>query len=167
MTDKLRRLIPVGFSAKPAFCLYISGYIISVLISVGEFLRKFIVAYESITEYENGIQIYIDNSYIKEFVHVRGDSFYMFKLYVGLLLAFSLYCVVSHFIGSKSIYTMLRLKNPFELFIRCALMTTIMLMICIFTIIALNGLFLGIYIHYVPDEHLLPWWDEYIWRNLL
>ena len=167
MTDKFRKFIPVGFSPAPAVCLYLIGYLVSICYSVMIYIDSVYNALNNISDYEGGQYIFLEGHYMRFFSQVRGSCFSIFILYFVILLAFSIYCFISHFIGSKSIYTMRRLKNRHELFIRCALISLIMILISLITIAILNAMFIEIYLDIVPEDNLWPWWNTDNWRDLL
>ena len=66
--------------------------------------------------------------------------------------------------GSKSVYTMKRLKNPLELYVRCYFVPLVFIAAGVISVYAMNYIFIEIYLSFIPEENLFSLWAENAWR---
>lgn len=165
MTHKLSKLLPVGINPTAVLLLSVAGLLISSIYSVMHFNSAFLRELNSISHItSSGIRIFSDNKMMEPYG--GAESFDIFKVFFICLALFSFYCFIYHFIGSKSIYTMRRLKNPTELYVRCLSVPLIFILLSIVLICLLNCIFIDIYLDLVPEENLIPGWDINLWEVL-
>lgn len=162
---KLSKLLPVGIKAPPVILIASMGLLMCTMCSIIIFHTSLLgnindISYITAT----GSRIFSDT---KKMPPYNGSaSFDIFKIFFVCLVLFSFYCFIYHFIGAKSFYTMRRLNNPLELYIRCLCIPFIFIIIGIMIICLLNYMFIDIYLKLVPEENLLPWWDRHLWEVL-
>ena len=167
MTRKLSKLVPMGVSAKPVFVLSVIGLVACVITSFFSFWTKFINYYSKICYYDDsGVRHFNDHPKMEPFSSFNAN-FDAFEIYFACLAFLAVYFFVHHFVGSKSIYTMRRLKNPLELYVRCLAVPVVFIVLGIALIYLLNFIYIKIYLFLVPEDSLFPWWNKDIWRGLL
>lgn len=166
MMYKLRKTVPVGIKPLPVWLMSLSGLVISILISAGGFISGFLRQLNRVSQYypETGERIFLEDEKMEAFSRCLYLDYEAFKLYFLLLAIFAVYCVVYHFMGAKSVYTMRRLKNPFELYIRCFSVTVLSVITGIAAVYIMNYIFIEIYLSVIPKENLFSLWDANAWR---
>ena len=164
MKYKLSDVLPAGSNALLVKKLISAGYILSAVVSIASFIISLFNSLREIYSYSESGEKYLNGTYMKYFAHVRENSFDIFRLLIILMLLFAVYNFISHYMGSKSIYTMRRLRNPAELMTRCLFVPVIMIIASIVTVLILNLVFIGAYVLAVPGETFLPYWKRDMWR---
>ena len=167
MTRKLSNSVPVGVSAKPVFIISVVGLVFCLITSVVSFWMKFMNYYNDICYYDDaGVRHFNDHPKMAPFSSFNAN-FDAFEIYFVCMALLAAYFFVHHFVGSKSIYTMRRLKNPLELYVRCLAVPVVFIILGIALIYLLNFIYIEIYLFLVPEDSLFPWWNKDIWRGLL
>ncbi len=167
MTHKLSKLVPVGINAKPVLMLSIAGIVLCSLISFSQFYTKLMNSLNEISRFDDsGNRVFSQYAKMDTFASINSN-FYVFRIFFLCFVLFAVYCFLYHFIGSKSLYTMRRLKNPLELYLRCLAVSVIFILLGVALIYLLNFICIKIYLSAVPEESLHPLWDKDIWRDLL
>ncbi len=164
MTRKFSKLVPVGIKPVPVMLASVMGLFASAISSGMSFLSEFSFALGEISTINSeGNRIYWECKKMEPFAHVNG-TFRFFEIFFLCLALWAAYCFLLHFVGSKSIYTMRRLKNPLELYVRCLIIPVTFIILGIALIYLMNFMFIKIYLYYVPEDYLFPWWDENLWE---
>lgn len=166
MTRKLRKIVPVGINKKPVLILSIAGLVFCVLTSFGIFLSEFLYFYSKIYYFDEGVRHFYDHPKMEPLTSFNSN-FDIFEIYFVCMALLAVYFCIYHFMGSKSIYTMRRLKNPLELYVRCLAVPATFIILGIALIYLMNFIYIKIYLYYVPEDSLFPWWNRDIWRDLL
>lgn len=167
MMGKISKILPVGVKPKPVISLSVIGIICCVLFSGWEFLMKFFNFYGKITFYdESGNKGFYDYPKMEPLTSFNA-TFDVFKIFFVCMALMAVYFYMHHHIGAKSIYTMRRLKNPLELYVRCLTVPVIFILLGFALIYFMNFIYIEFYLALVPEKNLQPWWDADIWRNLL
>lgn len=167
MTHKSSRIVPVGINAKPVVLLSVAGLVMCGFNAFGIFWDRFINFYDNVAFYdEAGRKGFYEDVKMEPLTSFNAN-FGIFKIYFAALALLGVYLFLHHFIGSKSIYTMRRLRNPLELYARCLSVPVIFIILGIVLIYTLNFIYIEIYQALVPESCMYPWWDANIWRNLL
>ena len=165
MMHKLSKLVPVGVRIKPVMLTAAAGFVLCIISSAVSFLTEFIFDLNRISELdEYGNRIFLSGE--KMDAYAGTESFFSFKIFFLCLGCFVLYCFIYHFSGSKSIYTMRRLKNPLELYVRILGIPVIFILLSLILMYIMNFLFIKIYLYYVPEENLWSMWDKNLWEVL-
>ncbi len=164
MIDRLKKYLPVGINSSDVCRYSLAGYIISFVFSVFWFVKNFTSALNGLYYYNrSGNKVIVENVNMPDFRFIREDCFNLFFIAAVLSFAFLVYNFLYHFTGSKSIYTMLRLRSRKELIIRCVSVPVASVLVIILSTVFLNFVFYLIYIFVVPAGCLLPGWER-MWR---
>ena len=167
MTYRFSKTVPVGIKAKPVWLLSFAGLSACVLFSVFVFCDDFFYELGRIsTVNKSGIRVFSEYYKMEPFKDV-STGFEIFKPYFVLLCLAAIFFYMQHYMGAKSVYTMRRLKNPCELYIRCLFVPCVFIISGIALIYLLNFLYIKTYIRVIPEESFFPWWNEGMWRDLL
>lgn len=167
MTRKSSRLVPPGIKIKPVVLLSLSGLVLCGFTAFGVFWERFTYFYSKITYYDDaGNRGFFDYPKMEPLTNFNAN-FDVFKIFFSCMALLGVYFFLHHFIGSKSIYTMRRLKNPLELYVRCLAVPVIFIILGIALIYILNFIYIEIYLALVPEDSMNPWWNANIWRDLL
>lgn len=167
MTRKSSRLVPAGIGIKPVVLVSLSGLVLCGFTAFMAFLERFMYFYGKITSYDDaGNRVFSGDEKMQPLISFNAN-FDIFKIFFLCMALLGVYFFLHHFIGSKSIYTMRRLKNPLEFYIRCLAVPVIFIILGIALIYILNFIYIEIYLALVPEEYLYPWWNANIWRDLL
>lgn len=153
--NKQNSFLPVGYNSKTVFLCIIISYLFSVLLSFIKFISNFCLQLNSFYYYENGKKILEEGRVMPEFFRIRGDSFDFFGILIIAMIIFAIYNFSYHRIGTKSVYTMKRLKNKGEYFKRCLFVPCTVIIAAAFTVIILNLLYFFIYEIAVPEGVLM------------
>ncbi len=167
MMRKLRKILPVGVKPKPVISLSVIGIISCVLYSGWDFLMRFFNFYGKITFYDDaGNKGFYDYPKMEPLTNFNA-TFDVFKIFFVCMALMAVYFYLHHLMGSKSIYTMRRLKNPLELYVRCLAVPVIFIIFSIALIYLMNFIYIEFYLALVPEKSLHPGWNANIWRDLL
>ena len=167
MMLKLRKTVPLGINPAPVWLVSLSGLMGCVLMSVNTYLddlNRHLLDISFVNE--AGERIFYESGRMIPFEYI-STGFSVFKPYLVLLALLAAFFIMYHYTGSKSIYTMRRLKNPLELYVRCLGVPCVFIFCGIGLVYLLNFLYIKNYTSVVPENHLYSWWNEGIWRNLL
>ncbi len=159
-------LVPVGTRARPVTALLLAGYITAAVISFGSYLYEFDRMYSNLYFFRDGEMVRRENYQMLQFRYIKEDSFDAFLIFLLCLAALAAYNYFSHFIGSKSIYTMLRVGRG-ELIKRCVSLPLIFAAAVLLTMTVFNLLWFGWYIFKVPEDALRPDYADGLWRFFL
>ena len=156
MTHKIKKFIPVGIKPETELWIYGSGIALSVLSSLFYFVTYY-GSYNAMFNYYGNKKVLIEGASMPDFWSlIDGGVFDVFKIWIFAFLAMIAVHYGYHYRESKSIYTMRRLPNKYELHIRC---TALPLSATAVSLILSFILLIIYYVHYMtvtPDELLLP-----------
>ncbi len=167
MIRKLSRLLPVGVRVGPVLIPSILGLIVCGISALWMFWLKFMNSYSKICSIDAmGNRVFTEYAKMEPLTSFNWnfEFFDAFFICMGLL---AVYFFIYHFMGAKSIYTMRRLKNPLELYVRCLIIPVTFIILGIALIYLMTFVYIKIYLFLVPEECLFPWWNKDIWRDLL
>ena len=165
MTRKSSILLPAGIRTAPVVLSSLIGLSMCAISAIIIFITDFNSAINRISVFDDaGKRIFLENEKME--AYNGSASFEFFRIYFVCLAFLALYFFVYHFLGSKSIYTMRRLRNPLELYVRCLSIPVIFTLVSIALIYLMNFAFIKFYLYYVPEENLFSMWDEYLWEVL-
>ena len=162
---KLRKTVPVGINPVPVWLSSLAGLMLSILICVWTFRDSFAMELNAISRYnyETGERTFRSGLLMAPY-KILDAGFDVFKLYFLFALIFCVFFIAYHYMGSKSMFTMRRLKNPCELYVRCFTVTAVSIAVGIITVYILNYFYIKYYLSVIPGEHLSSLWDENAWR---
>ncbi len=167
MTRKLSKLAPPGINPVTVLLLSGAGLILCGFTAFGIFWDRFIYFADKISYYDDaGNRKFYESAKMEPLTNFNSE-FEVFEIFFACMAVLVVYFWLSHFIGSKSIYTMRRLRNPFELYLRCLAVPVTSVILGIALIYLLNYIYIKIYLATIPEHCLYPWWNANIWRDLL
>ena len=159
----LARHAPPGLELAAGLKWYGWGLFLAVGYSLSFFIRYL---NERGDLYHNrlGKQVLWEGAVMPDFALVLGDALHGFALLAAGCVGFAVYCYLSHRQGSKSIYTMRRLPDRWELHRRCLTLPAAGLALCAVLAFALLGLYYWIYMTATPAQCLTPDQWQKLWR---
>ncbi len=166
MTDKFKKIIPIGVKPQTEMYIVTASFLLSVCRAL-LFYLNYNYWYNSLFEFRNGQKILIAGKAMAYFHTVADRCFdgFIISFFIFLFLIFFHYGY--HYKDSKSIYTMKRLPDKNELHIRCLTLPVI----CILVSIALSFLLLLLFYHHyitvTPPECLPPDQWKMFWTHLI
>lgn len=154
MKFDLDRYAPMGFPLLQELKIFAWFFGISVLYSFG-FLFRYLDAREKLFEFTlAGKKVLIAGAIMPEMSDLIGNAFHGFFLIPLLAIAEILYHYLFHKQGSKSIYLMKRLPNPWEFPKRCLTFPLLAILLSIIAALILYLLYYCIYICFTPKACL-------------
>ena len=156
MIRKTEGMIPAGIKAKPLLKSISAGLTVCLVISLSVFNLQFIHDLRRIYYYDMSEKRIIDEEIYHRLHNFSGYTelcFHIFIVFFVCLAGMALYFFISHFIGSKSIYTMLRVGRR-ELIKRCLGLPVLSAIAGGLTMGVSYLLMIIIYILFLPELHL-------------
>ncbi|MBQ3136196.1 MAG: hypothetical protein IJB74_01805 [Clostridia bacterium] len=167
MTDKIKKIIPVGYKPEKELWIYCSVILMAILRSLFYFISYY-SAYNNMFHDYGDKMVLIENITMVDFCNIIADgTFDVFKVAIFIFLAMIGVNYGYHYRDSKSIYTMRRLPNKYELHIRCIALPLTAIIISIILSFALLMVFYCHYMTVTPDELLLPAQWEKLWDYII
>lgn len=168
-TPLLRRFAPPGYEVEREVKIFYICVVASLLYSFGFFVQYF-MAYWDCHNY-----LYVEDfsflllnreALMPDFIKILRYWLIGFILTSFVMLAYVPLHYVQYYQESKSIYVMRRLRNPFELHVRCWAVPVFCAVCSIFVAFVILVLYFGIYMLATPEECLTP--DQWlkIWRAM-
>lgn len=159
---KIQKYLPVGITAKTELTGIAAGIIAAVLRSLF-FFDTYYDCYDGLYEYFGDKRILMTAKTMQDFYIVVEDCFDWFLIVIFMLVALAVFHYAYHYKDSKSIYTMKRLTQKTELYIRCFTVPLISIGICIITVGILFVIYYRFYMAYTPPECLTDGqWEKFI-----
>lgn len=150
-------MTPVGIDGKKELGWAAAAFGLSLF----ESLTFFISLYAKIDDLymiskATGRRILDPDSYMPDLSDFAPSYIYFFLLTALVFLTLSGYHYIYHYQGAKSIYTMRRLPDRWELHRRCLVFTLTVAVICILMSVIMLGAYLWAYNTFVPPARLRP-----------
>ncbi len=155
MRCKFSRIIPVGMNSSAVKAVCVCSLLLSAAVSALMFFTAYCREYRSLLLVSEYGTVVNENAVMSEFGVLREDIFFGYDIFAIGLVLFAAYSFIYHFIGSKSIYTMRRLKKPAELAVRCLAVPFVFIAVSAISVFVLNFIYFGVYISVTPAECLL------------
>lgn len=149
------RLVPLGVSGVKIRNRAIRCWLLGVLWSLNFFV-SYISAYSKLFIRVGREKFWLSDVVMKSFPDILGSSL-MPLYFVGVAMPaiWMIEFTLRHYQGgSRSMYTMRRLKSPWELWRRVLAMPLLLVTACALTALALRGLYYGCYIWFTPAAYL-------------
>lgn len=144
------RLVPLGISGRKVRNGLLAAWGIGVGWSL-RFLAAYVSAYKGLYyRTEQGMVIWLTGAKMPPVETLLSGCFLILELAAAAMLPLAVGLYLYHTVGSHSIYTMKRLKNPWELWWRVAVMPGCMAIVCLLTKWLLVGVYCAIYWHITP-----------------
>ena len=166
----LERILPPGMDPKPLCGTFVAGSVISVLGSLGFWLR-YTVAFHEIYETVGGKAQRIEGAMMPDFISLLGDGWLENALSCFVVLAcimplFVIYHYIYHRQGARSDYLMRRLPRRWVWHARCLalpLLAGVAALALGFVVLMLD---FGLYMLFTPGDAILPGQWLKIWSVL-
>lgn len=160
---KLDRLVPPGAGTSNITAWFLSGISLSFIVSL-EFL----------------LQLFNELSVINREIDLQGNSefvmppyddmvdfqFFGFVITALIMLVFVFFHYQYFYQGSKSCYVMRRLKNGWEMHLRCWTLPAAYAILSLLSATILYYLYCWIYFIFTPEANLPQQEIQFIWRYL-
>ncbi len=167
MTDKIKKIIPVGMNANTEIFILISSFALSVCRALFFYLN-YRSSYNYLFEFRDGQKILNEAKTMRDFCTITEGCFdgFVISLFIFIFMIFFHYGY--HYKDSKSIYTMKRLPQKKELHIRCITLPSVSIMLCITLSVLLISLFYHHYMTMTPTE-CMPSGNQWqmFWVNMI
>lgn len=167
MTDKIKKIIPVGINPQTEKFILIASFALSVCRAL-LFYLNYLNSYNYLFEFRDGQRILNEAKRMPYFCTLTEGCFdgFVISLFIFIFMIFIHYGY--HYKDSKSIYTMKRLPQKSELHIRCLTVPLISIILCITLSFILILLFYHHYMTMTPPECLHPenQWTMF-WVNMI
>lgn len=166
MTDKIRKIIPVGIKAETEIWIFASALAAGICRAL-LFFQAYSREYNRLFEIEYGKRVLINGRMMTDFYDVLDGTFDGF--FIGI---FAFICLIFlhygyHHKDSKSIYTMKRLPDKYELHKRCFTVPVIGIITSIILALSLLLIFYYYYMAKTPAECLFSDQWERLWTAIL
>lgn len=166
MKKRLNKLVPPGTNLKSELGIYGIMLGVMVIISFG-FLSSYQDAWNGLYMWEHNRMKLVPGAVITDFdVLIAGKLAGLVLLLLGCALMVALH-YMSFYHGSKSIYIMKRIPNPWEIHKRCILLPILCFVVGVLIALGLVYVYFYIYIHNTPVECLPKDITLHIWRSIL
>lgn len=167
MTDKIKRIIPVGISPKTEKLIIIVSFLLSIFRAL-VFYLNYQNSYNYLFEFRDGQRILNETKMMPDFCTITVGCFNGFVISLFIFVFMIIIHYGYHYKDSKSIYTMKRLPQKYELHIRCLSLPFISIILCITLFFILLLLFYHHYMTMTPPECLHPenQWKMF-WVNMI
>lgn len=166
MTDKIRKIIPVGIRPESEIWMFLSPFAIGIFRALF-FFQVYAREYNRLFEIEHGKIVLIESRTMADFAVIIDGVFDGFFIAVFVFFFLTVYHYAYHYRDSKSIYTMKRLPNKYELHIRCITVPAIGVILTVITTGFLLVIFYYYYMTKTPAECLFPDQWERLWTAIL
>ena len=155
MTDKIKKIIPVGIKAETEIWIFFSALAVGICRAL-LFFQAYFREYNRLFNIEYGKRVLIKGRMMLDFYEILEGTFNGFVIAIFGFICLIIFHYGYHYKDSKSIYTMKRLPNKYELHIRCFTFPVIGIITSIVISAILLVLFYLYYITKTPDECLIP-----------
>ena len=164
MNKFLYKISPPGTDVTKEVRLFITGWIISFVFSLFDFLGKYVLAYNNLFANISGemvLKTYVKMPYFRSLIR--------YSFYGYIILVFCAVCLIvfhySHFfIGSKSIYLMKRLPKRNEIHIRACTLPILAILIILISVFVIMMFYFAIYMIFTPKVCIASGQWQNLWR---
>lgn len=149
------RLVPLEVSGVKIRNQAIRCWLTGVIWSLS-FFPSWLSAYQSLYTVVEREKHWLPDAVMEPFERVLGSSLtVLWFLAAAMPLIWIIEFILRHYQGgSRSIYTMRRLKSPWELWRRVLAMPLLLAVACVLTALALRGLYFACYCWFTPAAYL-------------
>lgn len=160
---ELHRYAPVGMRLNTELWAFFLGLVIAVLFSLCFFVELG-SAYNQLFQRLGDQRVLIPGAVMPDFDTLSLPWFVPFGILTAITLSFIFPHYGCHHQGSKSIYLMRRLADPWELHRRCLTLPLAGVGVCLLLAFMLLLLYFAVYLGVTPEECLTPNQWQKIWR---
>ena len=162
----LKKNAPPGADILKQANWYFGGLIFIGVWSLG-FVFRFFSAYEQLSQQMARPYFITGEAMMPEFTELLGGSLRAVYIIVLVLLICIIMNYASFYQGSRSIYLMKRLPNPWELHRRCLLLPLVGMAAALILGFSLLMIYFAVYMLVTPDRCLPPDQWQKLWSVLL
>lgn len=168
----LSKYVPLGIDSKRALNRSAVFLGVSAVYSMG-FAFSYLNARNSLYMVEHRVRVLIPGAMMPDFASILGGYLMGFAVTAIFMLGLAAYYYIYHYHGgSRSMYTMRRLPDRWDLWRRCLTIPLVTILASALAAFLVMLVYFGIYMLFTPDECISPdqWrkiWDsgliEYAW----
>lgn len=158
------RYAPLGIDGAAAMRRVFSMPAVSAIISLHFFFRL-TEALDELYLNTGSARVLVPTRQMAPFVEVLGGSLLMFLFSALMMIVVGVYFYLYHYQGSRSIYTMRRLPNRWELWRRVLTLPGLTVLLCAVSALLLVVLYFAIYTWVTPAPCLQPGQWQTIWEG--
>ncbi|MBE6991486.1 MAG: hypothetical protein E7430_02765 [Ruminococcaceae bacterium] len=163
----LARHAPPGIKLEWEKQFFVVGWVGSALVSLG-FPVKYFNLYSDLYFYSApGVRELDVTRVMPDFYEILGGCLRFYIIFAVCMLLLIVYHYAFHYLGSKSIYTMRRLPNKWELHRRCLTLPIASALILLISAAVTLLLWFGIYMLCTPEQCLMPDQWTKLWEAIL
>ncbi len=166
MTAELKKIIPVGFNLKSEIWIFASALAVGICRAL-LFFQVYLNEYNRLFEIEFDKRVLITGRKMSDLYEITDGVFDGFIIAIFIFVFLACYHYIYHGRDSKSIYTMKRLPNKYELHRRCLAAPLIGITLCIILSLTFLLIFYHYYMTKTPAECLFPDQWERLWTDIL
>lgn len=165
MRIELERCVPAGIDARKEH----NGVFFCVGLGIGWsvlcFLARYFGSYNDLFTYRGGKRIMLEGAEMADFAVVLEGAFVGFAVAAVCLAALAVWHYAYHFQGSRSIYTMRRLPDRWELLRRCVALPLAGIVACLIAAALLLLVYYAVYQLVTPEQCLRPDQWAKLWQT--
>ena len=164
MNKFLLKKSPPGTDASKEAAIFITGWIISFVFSIFDFLGRYVLQYNNLYVNISGETV------LKTYVKMPSfRSLISYSFYGYIILAFCCVCLIvfnysQFFIGSKSIYLMKRLPKRNEIHIRACTLPILAILVIVISVFLIKMIYFAIYMIFTPKICIASGQWQNLWR---
>ena len=163
----LARHAPPGIKLEWEKQFFVAGWIGSLLVSFG-FLIRYFGKLSELYIYRSGSVRELDVTRVMpDFYEILDGCLRFYIIFAVCMLLLIVYHYAFHYMGSKSIYTMRRLPNKWELHRRCLILPIASALILLASAGITLLLWFAIYMLCTPEQCLMPDQWTKLWEAIL
>jgi len=159
----LSRHAPPGYDLKAGKGLFIAGMVLSILYSLFAFGNRFSNHLAELYWINGSTKTLKADAIMPDFVEILDRSLLGFQIVCAIMVAAAVMHYAYHYQESKSIYTMRRLPNRWELHRRCLTLPLFAVVAYLILAFVLLLIFYAAYMNLTPDVCLTPGQWQKIW----
>ncbi|MBR4303821.1 MAG: hypothetical protein IKT81_00680 [Clostridia bacterium] len=162
------RFAPPGMPLKSMSNSVVGGSIISAFWALLIFLIRYWQKYDNLfyTDYAGVSHLY-EGAVMPDFGYIFGDSLMLFNILALSMVGFIVYFYAYYYRGGKSIYTMRRLPNRWEIHKRSIVLPLLAVITVLAAAFVMVMICFGLYMIFTPDQCLTPDQWSKLWREIL
>lgn len=163
----LTRYAPPGIKLEWEKQFFVSGWIMSALYSCGFLIRYFELRSDLYVYRSAGVRELDPARVMPDFYEILDGCLRFYIIFAVCMLLLIVYHYAFHYMGSKSIYTMRRLPNKWELHRRCLTLPIASALILLIPAAVTLLLWFAIYMLCTPEQCLMPYQWTKLWEAIL
>ena len=163
MRKWLKKCTPPGIPLRGELSFLLLGNLCALLLSFG-FLANYHTARMSLFDFIGGKRVLIEEAQIADFTELIHRTLWGFAVVALAMSGMILYHYFYYRQGSKSIYLMKRLPNPWERHLRALALPLAAILATVLLAVLIRFLYFVLYLLATPKECLPPQVWQQLWR---